>query len=96
MSCPKHSLDSQQSASEAQFERQSNCYGKSHILADTQDLARALEGVLVPPGGTALDVATGGGHTPCFWLARTGMSLLATSRRRCWRTRRGSARKPVS
>jgi ubiquinone/menaquinone biosynthesis C-methylase UbiE len=76
MSNPTHSLDSQQSASEAQFERQSDRYGKSHILADTQDLARALEGVPAPPGGTALDVATGGGHT-ALYLARQGWNVTA-------------------
>jgi hypothetical protein len=60
------SLDSRQSASAAQFDRQSDRYGKSHILADTQDVAMGLKGVSVPAGGTVLDVATGGGHT-CGW-----------------------------
>src|ERR1039457_5391874 len=34
----KNALDVKQSASAAQFNRQSDRYGKSHILADTQDL----------------------------------------------------------
>jgi ubiquinone/menaquinone biosynthesis C-methylase UbiE len=76
MSQPKHSLDSQQSTSEAQFERQSERYGKSHILADTQDVARALAGLSMPMGGMALDVATGGGHTALF-LARQGWKVTA-------------------
>lgn len=65
----KNALDSMQSASAAQFDRQSDRYGKSHILADTQDVEHGLRGVILPAGGTALDVATGGGHT-ALWLAR--------------------------
>ncbi len=68
--------DSNQSASAAQFNRQSDRYGKSHILADTQDVALGLEGVAMPAGGTALDVATGGGHT-ALWLARQGWRVTA-------------------
>jgi ubiquinone/menaquinone biosynthesis C-methylase UbiE len=71
MSQPEDTLDSRQSASAAQFDRQSERYGKSHILADTQDVGLGLQGVSVPAGGTALDVATGGGHT-ALWLARHG------------------------
>ena len=71
-----NSLDSNQSASAAQFNRQSDRYGKSHILADTQDVELGLRGVLVPSGGTALDVATGGGHT-ALWLARHGWKVTA-------------------
>src|SRR5215470_8280274 len=68
------SLDATQSASAAQFDRQSDRYGKSHILADTKDVALGLQGVSAPPGGTALDVATGGGHT-ALWLARHGWKV---------------------
>ena len=64
----KNALDVKQSASAAQFNRQSDRYGKSHILADTQDVDQGLRGVLPPSGGAALDVATGGGHT-ALWLA---------------------------
>jgi ubiquinone/menaquinone biosynthesis C-methylase UbiE len=69
-------LDTKQSASAAQFNRQSDRYGKSHILADTQDVEQGLRGVLVPSEGSALDVATGGGHT-ALWLARHGWKVTA-------------------
>ncbi len=76
MSQDKGSFDATQSASAAQFDRQSERYGKSHILADTQDLAQALQGIAVPANGRALDVATGGGHTALF-LSRQGWSVTA-------------------
>ena len=76
MSENTNSLDSKQSASAAQFNRQSDRYGKSHILADTQDVEHGLRGVSVCPGSTALDVATGGGHT-ALWLARQGWKVTA-------------------
>jgi len=41
----KNALDLKQSASAAQFNRQSDRYGKSHILADTQDVEHGLDGV---------------------------------------------------
>lgn len=69
-------LDSNQAASAAQFNRQSDRYGKSHILADTQDVAAGLAGIAAPAGGTALDVATGGGHT-ALWLAGHGWKVTA-------------------
>jgi ubiquinone/menaquinone biosynthesis C-methylase UbiE len=72
----KNSLDSKQSASAAQFNRQSDRYGKSHILADTQDVEQGLRVVSAFPGSTALDVATGGGHT-ALWLARRGWKVTA-------------------
>jgi ubiquinone/menaquinone biosynthesis C-methylase UbiE len=72
----KNALDLKQSASAAQFNRQSDRYGKLHILADTQDVEHGLHGVLTPPGGTALDVATGGGHTE-LWLSRQGWKVTA-------------------
>jgi ubiquinone/menaquinone biosynthesis C-methylase UbiE len=69
MSEGEKTLDSKQSASAEQFDRQSDRYGRSHILADTQDVEQGLRGVPASPGSTALDVATGGGHT-ALWLAR--------------------------
>lgn len=69
-------FDSAQAASAAQFNRQSDRYGKSHILADTSDVASALEGILPSVGARALDVATGGGHT-ALWLARQGWQVTA-------------------
>src|SRR5512140_3314200 len=72
----KNALDGKQSASAAQFNRQSDRYGNSHILAETQDVEQGLRGVLPPSGGSALDVATGGGHT-ALWLARHGWKVTA-------------------
>lgn len=69
-------LDPAQAAAAAQFDRQSDRYGRSHILADTADVAAGLAGAPVPPGGAALDVATGGGHTALF-LARQGWRVTA-------------------
>ncbi len=69
-------LDPTQTAAAAQFDRQSEQYGRSHVLADTADVAAALESVPMPPGGRALDVATGGGHT-ALALARAGWSVTA-------------------
>lgn len=73
---PSPALDQAQAASAAQFDRQSDRYGKSHILADTRDVTAALQGVPVPPDGTALDVATGGGHA-AVCLARLGWRVTA-------------------
>jgi len=70
----ENGFDSGQAASAAQFDRQHLRYGKSHILADTSDVAAGLNGLEVPPGGRALDVATGGGHT-ALRLARMGWSV---------------------
>ena len=70
------SFDSAQAASAVQFDRQSDRYGKSHILADTRDVASAMEGIVPSPGARALDVATGGGHT-ALWLARQGWQVTA-------------------
>src|SRR5476651_11887 len=69
-------LDAAQAASAAQFDRQSDRYGKSHILADTSDVTSALAGVTPAAGARALDVATGGGHT-ALCLARMGWSVTA-------------------
>jgi len=69
-------LDPAQAAAAAQFDRQSDRYGKSHILADTADVVAGLAGVPVPPCGAALDVATGGGHT-ALCLARLGWRVTA-------------------
>lgn len=69
-------LDAAQAASAAQFDRQSDRYGKSHILADTADVAAGLREINPPAGGTALDVATGGGHT-ALWLATHGWRVTA-------------------
>src|ERR1039457_2069386 len=72
----EHLLDSKQAASAKQFERQSDRYGKSHILANTEDVDMAMKGIAAPAGGTALDVGTGGGHT-ALWLAHHGWKVMA-------------------
>jgi ubiquinone/menaquinone biosynthesis C-methylase UbiE len=69
-------LDTAQAASAAQFDRQSDRYGKSHILADTADVAEALGTLRPAPGARALDVATGGGHT-ALRVARLGWKVTA-------------------
>ena len=71
------SLDPVQQAARDQFQKQSANYGKSHILANTDDVAAALSGIEASPGSAALDVATGGGHT-AIYLASRGFSVTAT------------------
>ncbi len=67
--------DIQKTAAE-QFDRQSDRYGKSHILADTSDIAAALDGIELRARGAALDIATGGGHM-ALNLARHGYRVTA-------------------
>jgi ubiquinone/menaquinone biosynthesis C-methylase UbiE len=69
-------LDPAQAASAAQFDRQSDRYGKNHILADTADVVEALGELRPAPGARALDVATGGGHT-ALRVARLGWKVTA-------------------
>jgi ubiquinone/menaquinone biosynthesis C-methylase UbiE len=69
-----HPLDSNQTASAAQFDRQSANYGKSHILADTADVEGMLQQIAPSTGRQALDIATGGGHT-ALCLARHGYEV---------------------
>ncbi|MEI6322978.1 MAG: class I SAM-dependent methyltransferase [bacterium] len=69
-------FDPAQTASAAQFDRQSDRYGKSHILSDTSDVTASLKAVDLPLQGRALDVATGGGHT-ALALARMGWRVTA-------------------
>src|SRR5437899_1977712 len=56
-------LDEIQRAAQEQFARQSQRYGRGHILENVQDVAAALQRMTLPPGARALDIATGGGHT---------------------------------
>ena len=67
-------LDPNQQAAEQQFSRQSSRYGKSHVLADYSDVDAALDLLPELPGKTALDVATGGGHT-ALCLAKRGFEV---------------------
>jgi ubiquinone/menaquinone biosynthesis C-methylase UbiE len=70
-------MDSIQHASQEQFQKQSHRYAKGHILENTDDVAAALQGLDLPPGSAALDVATGAGHT-AFFLARAGLRVTAS------------------
>ena len=64
-------MDEIQRAAQAQFDRQSDRYGPSHILADTSDVAEIVRQV---KGRHALDVATGAGHTGLY-LASIGWEV---------------------
>lgn len=63
-------LDPIQAASAAQFDRQSQNYGKGHLLEQTTDVEAALNHIPLQLGWRALDVATGGGHTGLLLAAR--------------------------
>lgn len=56
-------LNDVQRASQEQFARQSDRYGKGHILENVEDVRAALEHTSLPVRARVLDVATGGGHT---------------------------------
>ena len=63
-------LDAIQAAAAAQFDKQSQNYGKGHILEQTPDVELGLKFIPLRPGWRALDVATGGGHTGLLLAAR--------------------------
>ena len=56
-------LDEVQQLARDQFARQSERYGKSHILADVADVEAALRHIPLAARARVLDVATGAGHT---------------------------------
>jgi ubiquinone/menaquinone biosynthesis C-methylase UbiE len=56
-------LNEVQRASQEQFARQSDRYGKGHILENVDDVRAALTHLALPARASVLDVATGGGHT---------------------------------
>src|SRR5689334_9750632 len=64
-------LNEVQRASQEQFARQSDRYGKGHILENVDDIRAALKHVALPTRARVLDVATGGGHTGLL-LAQLG------------------------
>jgi len=70
-------LDPTQKASQDQFGRQSTRYGKGHILANVEDVQWAFDQIQLPDTASALDVATGGGHTAVF-CARQGLQVTAS------------------
>ena len=59
-------LDPIQRAAQEQFARQSERYGRGHILENIADVEAALAPLNLPPALDALDVATGGGHTAVY------------------------------
>jgi ubiquinone/menaquinone biosynthesis C-methylase UbiE len=63
-----------QRAAQQQFDRQSERYGKEHILSDVSDVKDALGRLPWLKPGRALDVATGAGHTGLY-LASTGWQV---------------------
>ncbi len=73
------SLDASQESARKQFDRQSDRYGRSHVLANVSDLDETVDGTGFPSGqgARALDVATGGGHT-ALWLSRRGFVVIAS------------------
>src|SRR4051794_8203850 len=64
-------LDQIQRKAQEQFARQSQRYGRGHILENTDDVALAVGQLNLPSGARVLDVATGGGHTGLY-LASLG------------------------
>jgi ubiquinone/menaquinone biosynthesis C-methylase UbiE len=63
-----------QRAAQQQFDRQSDRYGKGHILADVSDVRDVLARLAWLKPGRALDVATGAGHTGLY-LASVGWQV---------------------
>jgi ubiquinone/menaquinone biosynthesis C-methylase UbiE len=64
-------LNDVQRAAQEQFGRQSERYGKGHILEKVDDVQAALAHVNLPKRASVLDVATGAGNTGLF-LASLG------------------------
>ncbi len=64
-------LDEIQRAAQEQFARQSQRYGRGHILENIEDVATALGRIPLRSPARVLDVATGGGHTGLY-LASLG------------------------
>ena len=59
-------LDSIQRAAQEQFGKQSERYGRGHILEEVEDVEAAIQPLNLKAGCTVLDVATGGGHTGLY------------------------------
>jgi ubiquinone/menaquinone biosynthesis C-methylase UbiE len=59
-------LDAVQQAAQEQFGRQSQHYGRGHVLEDISDVHHAIERMDLPAKAKALDIATGAGHTGLF------------------------------
>ncbi len=72
----RSTLDDMQLASQGQFDERADQYGKSHVLADTADVEKAIGDLKLRPSTVALDVATGAGHTAVY-LAGKGFQVTA-------------------
>lgn len=83
-------LDDKQRVSQEQFGKQSECYGKGHILSDVSDVAAAVEKTNLSAGADALDVATGAGHT-ALYLASQGFRVTASDVAQAMLDRTGEA-----
>jgi ubiquinone/menaquinone biosynthesis C-methylase UbiE len=70
-------LNAIQRTAQQQFDRQSDRYGKGHILSDVADVKGTLERLPWLKPGRALDIATGAGHTGLF-LAGTRWNVTLT------------------
>jgi SAM-dependent methyltransferase len=70
----EHLLDPTQLAAREQFSRQSQRYGKGHILENVSDVDEALGFFEVPQHAQVLDIACGAGHTGLH-LAERGHSV---------------------
>jgi SAM-dependent methyltransferase len=70
----EHPLDSTQLAAREQFSRQSQRYGKGHILENVSDVDEALDFFDLAPRARVLDIACGAGHTGLH-LAERGHSV---------------------
>jgi SAM-dependent methyltransferase len=68
------SLNATQRAAQAQFSKQSQRYGKGHILENVEDVREAVGLLTLPAPAQVLDVACGAGHTGLY-LASLGHAV---------------------
>jgi len=62
-------LDPVQQAAQAQFAKQSQRYGQSHILGNIDDVIAAATEIALPPNARVLDVAAANGHTGLYFAS---------------------------
>jgi len=62
-------LNEIQRASQEQFAKQSDRYGRGHILQNVDDVRAACDHLKLPVRAQVLDVSTGGGHTEIFFAS---------------------------
>jgi len=89
---PESALDSTQLAAQEQFSRQSQRYGRGHILENVADVDEAIGFLSLTQRARVLDVACGAGHTG-LRLAELGHSVTCAdlSPAMLERTREGAA-----